>query len=147
MNADFLFQWSNRLAMAGWILLIVLPRFRWTARLVTAVVIPAVLGVLYVFLAVRYVMGEMSSFGSLSGVSAMLQTPEVMLAGWLHYLAFDLFVGSWEVRDAQAGGISHLVVIPCLLLTFVLGPTGLLAYLILRFAWRRRIHVEVPAHA
>ena len=46
----------------------------------------------------------------------------------MHYLAFDLFIGSWEVRDARRHGVPHVLVIPCLLMTFLLGPIGLLAY-------------------
>jgi hypothetical protein len=65
----------------------------------------------------------------------------VLLAGWIHYLAFDLFVGSWEVRDAQRVGIHHLFVVPCLVLTVLFGPIGLLLYLLLRAALRRRLAV------
>jgi hypothetical protein len=56
----------------------------------------------------------------------------LLLAGWVHYLAFDLFIGSWQVRDSQQRGIGHLFVIPCLVLTFLFGPAGLLCYLALR---------------
>ena len=52
----------------------------------------------------------------------------LLLAGWLHYLAFDLLIGRWEVRDAQQRGIPHLLVIPCLALTFLFGPAGWLLY-------------------
>ena len=55
-----------------------------------------------------------------------------LLAGWVHYLVFDLFVGSWEVSDARRLGIPHLFVVPCLILTFLLGPCGLLLYLAVR---------------
>jgi hypothetical protein len=58
--------------------------------------------------------------------------PALLLAGWVHYLAFDLFVGAWELRDAQQRGVPHAAVIPCLVVTFMLGPIGLLAYFGLR---------------
>jgi len=61
------------------------------------------------------------------------------LAGWIHYLAFDLFVGCWEVRDAQAKNISHWYVIPCLILTFLFGPIGFLLYSILRLFLAREV--------
>ena len=67
-------------------------------------------------------------------MTAFFSVPETVLVGWVHYLAFDLFVGAWEVRDAQRRSISHLYVVPCLLFTLMLGPVGLLAYLTLRFA-------------
>ena len=52
----------------------------------------------------------------------------MLLAGWIHYLAFDLLIGSWEVRDARELGIPHLFVVPCLFLTFMFGPAGWLLY-------------------
>jgi len=51
---------------------------------------------------------------------------ELLLAGWVHYLAFDLFIGSWEVEDAAANGIPHWLLLPCLFLTLMVGPVGLL---------------------
>ena len=63
---------------------------------------------------------------------ASFETPGLLLAGWLHYLAFDLFVGAWEVRTARAEGIPHLLVVPALILTFLFGPAGLLLFLVLR---------------
>jgi len=63
--------------------------------------------------------------------------PEAVIAGWLHYLVFDLFVGAWEVRDAQKRGINHWLVVPCLFFTLILGPVGLLLYIALRFATRK----------
>jgi hypothetical protein len=68
--------------------------------------------------------------------------PGIALAGWIHYLAFDLFVGAWEVRDASRHGVPHRVVVPCLVLTFLLGPSGLLAYLALRGVRARTLRVD-----
>ena len=66
----------------------------------------------------------------------------MLLAGWIHYLAFDLFIGGWETRDAVRNGIPHLLVIPCLLLTFMLGPIGLLAYFALRSGRLRALRLD-----
>jgi hypothetical protein len=59
--------------------------------------------------------------------------PHLVLAGWIHYLIFDLFIGAWETRDAARRGIAHLWVIPCLLATLMAGPLGLLLYVVVRF--------------
>ena len=67
-------------------------------------------------------------FGSLAEVMALFTMPEIALAGWIHYLAFDLFVGAWEVRTARREGIAFLLVLPCLVLTFLFGPAGFLAF-------------------
>ena len=71
--------------------------------------------------------------------------PWLLLAGWVHYLVFDLFLGAWEVRDAQRLRIPHLLVVPCLVLTFLFGPVGLLLYGIVRAARTRRVLVDEAA--
>ena len=66
-----------------------------------------------------------------------MAVPALLTAGWLHYLAFDLFVGAWIAERAAALGLPHLVVLPLLALTFLFGPAGLLAFAVLS-AFRRR---------
>jgi hypothetical protein len=61
----------------------------------------------------------------------------LLLAGWIHYLAFDLFVGSWEARDARQRGVPHLALVPCLALTFLFGPAGWLLYGAVRSRFNR----------
>jgi hypothetical protein len=129
------------LVLPGWLLLVLLPRWKWTARLVCPVVIPLLLALVYLWLVATSFGRTPGDFGSLEGVSQLFQNRWVLLAGWIHYLAFDLFVGAWEVRDAQRTGIHHLLVVPCLALTFLLGPTGLLLYFALRAALRRKLSV------
>ena len=75
-----------------------------------------------------------ASFSSLAGVMAFFTSPVAATAGWIHYLVFDLFIGAWETRDAHARGLSHLAVIPCLILTLLFGPAGFLLYLGVRAA-------------
>jgi hypothetical protein len=72
----------------------------------------------------------------------LFQNRAMLLAGWVHYLAFDLFVGSWEVRDAQRIGIAHYLVVPCLVLTFLFGPAGWLLYLLIRNVALRTIGID-----
>ena len=67
---------------------------------------------------------------------ALFTSPEIALAGWVHYLAFDLLVGAWEVRTARREAIPHLLVLPCLVLTFLFGPAGFLLFLGIRAARR-----------
>ena len=82
---------------------------------------------------------EGGSFGSLDSLTLLFTSKQFVLVGWIHYLVFDLFVGAWEARDAARHGISRWVLVPCLLLTFLFGPSGLLLYLVLRAALRRRV--------
>ena len=141
MSPEQLFSLCGMLAAAGWLLLVFLPRWRWTARLVCPVVIPLLIALLYLWLVATTFGRTQGGFGSLADVSRLFQNPWALLAGWIHYLAFDLFVGSWEVRDSQRVGVRHLFVVPCLALTFLFGPVGLLLYFALRAGLRRRLTV------
>jgi hypothetical protein len=131
MTAEQLFSIVNLMAMIAWLTLIFLPRLRWTATRLP-VVMPALLAVLYVVLVATTLPHSEGGFSSLAGVRALFENPWALLAGWTHYLAFDLFIGGWEVRDAQRRGIPHLLIVPALVLTFLLGPAGLLLYLAIR---------------
>lgn len=140
MNADTLFTLCSTLVMPAWLLLILLPKWSWTDKLISHVWIPSLLGLAYIYcLAVAPESPEGAGFSSLEGVMILFSQPWVVLAGWIHYLAFDLFVGAWEVRDARRHGVNHFAVIPCLILTFLAGPVGLLLYFIVRFAATRTL--------
>jgi hypothetical protein len=113
--------------------------------LVTAWAFPVVMGATYLALIVIGLADSsapgLAGFSSLEGVRTLFSRDGFLLAGWLHYLAFDLFVGSWEVRDASREAVPHLLVVPCLVLTFLLGPVGLLLYLAVRAVRLRRVSI------
>jgi hypothetical protein len=144
-NPEALFSLASTLVLPGWLLLLLAPRWRFTARLVCAVVVPGLLALLYVALIAARWAGAEGGFSSLEDVRRLFADPYLLLAGWVHYLAFDLFVGAWEVRDAQRLGIPHLLVVPCLVLTFLFGPAGLLLYGIVRAVRTRRIVIDEAA--
>jgi hypothetical protein len=128
MSPAALFSVANTVALCGWILLLVLPGSKWGNR-VAGILIPATLAIVYtVIIAVRF-FGSEGGFSSLSDVAQLFSNPWLLLAGWIHYLAFDLLVGSWQVRDARERRIKHLFVVPCLVFTFLFGPAGWLLYL------------------
>ena len=131
MTAEQLFSILNLMAVAAWLSLVFLPRARW-ATTVVPIAMPIVFSVVYVAVVASTLPQSEGGFSSLADVRTLFDNPWLLLAGWVHYLAFDLFVGGWEVRDAQERGISHLLVVPALLLTFLFGPAGWLLYLAIR---------------
>jgi hypothetical protein len=141
MSADTLFSLSSTVVLPAWILLAVLPRWRWT-QTVSGVLVPLLLAAAYLLLIVTNFKGSQGGFGSLEQVAMLFANPKLLLAGWIHYLAFDLFTGAWEVRDATQLRISHAIVIPCLVLTFLFGPIGLLLYFLIRSTMRGRAAVR-----
>jgi len=138
MNSDTLFELANGLALITWIVLILFQRASWLKS--------AILGVSITLLAIAYTLliitsfdaGSFESFGSLSGVMSLFQNSEAVLAGWIHYLAFDLLAGLYIVSNAEKLGINRWVITPSLLLTFMMGPLGLLTYLIIRLILEKK---------
>ena len=143
MTADQVFSLANNIALLGWLLLAIFGPRRWVAPLVTGAILPLLFGILYAGLLIAH-WGDTpgGGFGSLTQVATLFSNRWLLLAGWVHYLAFDLFIGSWEVRDARVNRISHWMVIPCLALTFLFGPAGLLLYFVLRLARTRSLRLD-----
>lgn len=139
MTPDQLFQLANPLALLGWLVLLAAPVAPRLAQAISAALIPLLLALAYTGLVLAFWWEAPGGFGSLPEVQALFTHPQIALAGWLHYLAFDLFLGAWEVRTARAEGIPHWAAIPCLILTFLFGPAGLLAFAALRFTLVRKV--------
>jgi hypothetical protein len=138
MNLDAIFSFASLLALSGWVVLAASPLMPvWSDR-IAAWGIPAVLAAVYAALVLVHVGGAEGGFGSLDEVARLFSSRPVLLAGWLHYLAFDLAIGAWEVRDARRRAVPFVVVLPCLAATFLVGPAGFLLFVAVRtFAVRR----------
>ena len=129
MSPDQIFSIANLVAFCCWLLLIVLPGRAWVTRRVAGAAVPAAFAALYVVIIAVHFFGSAGGFSSLQDVALLFSNPWLLLAGWIHYLAFDLLVGAWEARDARERGIPHVFVVPCLVVTFLFGPAGWLLYL------------------
>ncbi|MFH0130496.1 ABA4-like family protein [Variovorax sp. VaC1] len=150
---DSLFSAGSTVALPAWAALGAAP---WLGRAkpaiwaLTGIVIPVGLGLAYWWLMATYWSSAPGGgYGSLSAVHALFQQPALLTAGWFHYLAFDLFVGTWIAREGERAGIAPLLLLPCFVLTFLFGPVGLLAFLALRVApwcaWlARELHRRQP---
>lgn len=130
MSPENLFPWFSNGVLPAWLLLVFAPRWRFTQHIVHAFWIPVLLGCGYLLAITSGTTesAEGASFFSLQGVMLLFSSPWSALAGWIHYLAFDLFVGAWEVRDAGRRGIAHGWVVFCLFFTLMTGPIGLALY-------------------
>jgi hypothetical protein len=130
MQPDVPFATLNYGILVPWFFLVLLPRARVTHWLTHAFAVPIALGLLYT--AVMTFAPMPPSGPDLERIRGVLGSPWGATAMWIHALAFDLFVGAWISRDAMRRGIRHLWVAPCLVLTLMLGPAGLVAYLAVR---------------
>jgi len=142
MTAAQVFAIANLVALTGWLILMIAGRKPLVASLVTGAILPILFAILYSWLLMSHWSEAKGGFGSLADVQMLFSNEWILLAGWVHYLAFDLFIGSWEVRDAQRFGIPHWAVMPSLVLTFLFGPVGLLLYLVIRMFRIRNLNIE-----
>ena len=136
------FSIAGLAALLAWAVLLIslfAPSLRERIWLATGLVIPASIGVAYVILIATGI-GQVggTDFGSIAEVRRVFANDTALAAGWLHYLAFDMAVGTWIARDGTARGITPLRLLPCMILTFLFGPAGLLLYALVRLASRRR---------
>lgn len=137
MSPSTIFSLCSTIAMAGWIVLILLPFWFHSDKFILGIII-VLFAIVYAWLiAQTFSFGDMKKFGSLQGVMELFDNPVMVTAGWVHYLAFDLLAGIFIKRNAIKHNISHWLLIPCYLLTFMFGPVGLLLYLLIRFAKTR----------
>jgi hypothetical protein len=132
MSFDAIFSAAGTAAFAGWAILILLPRWPLTETLLRSVLIGALSLTYAVLIFVWFFRVEGGGFGSIAQVRALFLSDPVLVAGWIHYLAFDLFVGLWIAREADAVGLSRVLQAPILGLTFLFGPIGLLVFLVTR---------------
>lgn len=120
----------------AWLLLALAPAWRGTQLIVHSIWIPCLLGAAYAFLLLGNIFAggapEGAGMDSLVAVQLLLGSEGGALVGWIHYLAFDLFVGAWITRDAMRRDFDRWALIPCLFFTLMFGPAGLLLYLLLR---------------
>lgn len=134
MSPDALFQIANTTTLLGWAVLLGSPLFPIIADRIAAYAIPLLLSVAYTGLILAFWARGEGGFDSLDNVARLFQTRELLLAGWIHYLAFDLFVGAWIVRTSRQDSVPFLLVVPCLALTFLFGPAGFLTFAAIRAA-------------
>ena len=128
MNVDLIFKLCNIAALASWVLLVAAPRWKLVPQIIRWGVM-TLMAVLYsVLIAVYFFRIDGGGFSSLAAVQALFTSREVALAGWVHYLAFDLFVGLWIAEKSDNLGIARIVQAPVLVTTFMFGPLGYLLF-------------------
>ena len=138
LNAAELWQTTN-LAIPGWLLLVVAPRWKYTKSL--SLVGPILCSIIYALTLISLMLTDddsvdISNFTSLEGVATMFQDPTAVFGGWMHYSAYDALIGRWIVMDSIKRGSSltvhYILIVPCLFFALMLGPTGFILYLLVR---------------
>ena len=143
-----IFSVASTTALVSWVVLILLPRTRVLRRLVQVLAVGGLCVAYAVLVQLVFFSVQGGGFSSLAAVQRLFAVPEVALAGWIHYLAFDLFVGLWIAQRADAMGLSRWLQAPVLVVTFMFGPIGLMLFGLAaaaRQGWRAPSLVETAA--
>ncbi len=122
------FSLASTAAMAGWLVLLLLPRRPFLLRLLRIGLVGLLSTAYAVLIMVYFFRIEGGGFGSIAAVRQLFLSDGGLLAGWIHYLAFDLFVGLWIAERADRAGLGRLLQAPILAATFLFGPIGLLMF-------------------
>jgi len=128
METSQIFSLASTIAALQWLVLTVLPKWKVTQLLIRYPFVPVLLSVIYCIYIIGFFSTPGGGYNSLQQVRTLFADDRLLLAGWVHYLAFDLLIGFAIIRNSQEKNISHRLIIPCLLLTFMFGPCGFLLY-------------------
>jgi hypothetical protein len=132
MSPELIFKIGNSIILVGWFLLLVFPNYKYTQTIIMKGLI-LIFSIVYAFLILKnFSSFDFNSFGSLNGVRALFQNDEALTAGWFHYLAFDLFVGAYIVRNGIKIGMPRWQYSIPLPFTFMLGPIGYLIFTLIK---------------
>ena len=138
MTPELLFEVANPLALVGWLALAFLPLAPRFLGFAAGTVVPLLLSTAYAALVLAFWSSSTGGFDSLDAVARLFENRWLLLAGWVHYLAFDLLIGAWEARTARRDGMAHGLLLPCLAVTFLFGPAGYLLFQALRLSLKSR---------
>jgi Domain of unknown function (DUF4281) len=147
MDWNAIFGNAGSLAMLGWAVLILAPRRIPYLGAVPRLAVPLVLSVLYSALMLAYFFTAEGGFGSLADVRALFASDPLLLAGWVHYLAFDLLIGCFVAERLDRAGVQRIIQAPVLVMVFLFGPMGLLVGLLTELGARLRTRSLTTAGA
>lgn len=132
MDPNQAFVIAGIITQPMWLLMIFLPNWKATRWLIDHKVIPIILAIMYaVFISMALISNGAMDFSSLASVMTLFTDPDAAVSGWIHYLCFDLLIGMWILDLNLKYKIHQLLLAPCLVCTFMLGPVGFLLFTIM----------------
>ena len=144
LNSENIYLITNWGIIPFWLLLIVFPNHSVTNFFAQSIVPMLLLATGYIYLSyIIYlegnILGGFELYGGLNELYSMFANEAFLLTFWLHFLAISLFTGSWIARDSKKYFIPKIITIPSLILTYFIGPVGLIIYWFFRIFYARKI--------
>ena len=141
---EVIYLWGNLIVLPLWLLLIFLPNSNLSKVLINSITIPLLFSIAYIYVGYQIFLLEIpiyNAFNLYQGIDelyALFADEGFLLIFWLHFLAINLFVGSWMARDGVRNNIAKKIIFIPLILAYFAGPVGLLLYWIIRMVFARR---------
>jgi len=130
---------AHAVAFVGWAALFALPWIGRRRAVLVARWAAVPLCLLYLLFLLTHLKAIPTDAGyTLAAIARFFESPVLLLVGWIHYLVLDLWVGSWEAEHSERTGLPHALLLLCLFATMMIGPLGLLLYLGIAAARRRK---------
>ncbi len=145
LTFENIYMWTNFGILPFWIMLIIIPNSKVTQFFVNSIILPLILSVAYIYVIYQSILLEepflniFKLYLSLDDLYTTFATESFLLFFWLHFLALNLFLGSWISRDGVKYNISRSLVFIPLLLVYFAGPLGLLLYWVMRVFYAKRL--------
>ena len=145
LTFENIYLWTNFGVLPFWLMLIIIPNSKVTQILINSIILPLILSVAYVYVFYQAILLDEPLFGifklylSLDDLYTVFATENFLLIFWIHFLALNLFLGSWVSRDAVKYNMTRGLVFVPLVLIYLTGPLGLVLYWIFRIFYAKRL--------
>ena len=145
LTFENIYLWINFGVLPFWLMLIIIPNSKVTQILINSIILPLILSVAYVYVFYQAILLDEPLFGifklylSLDDLYTVFATENFLLIFWIHFLALNLFLGSWVSRDAVKYNMTRGLVFVPLVLIYLTGPLGLVLYWIFRIFYAKRL--------
>ena len=142
---ETLYMWINLGVLPFWFILIVFPQSHLSRIFVTSIFPFLILSGVYIFILYRSYLigydfdGNFSLYLGLSELSRLFEDHLYIMIFWTHFIAINLFIGGWIVKDSQKFSINKVLMAVPLIVTYLIGPIGLFFYWIIRIFYAKRI--------
>ena len=145
LTFENIYLWANFGVLPFWLMLIFIPNSKFTQFFVNSIILPLILSATYVYTIYQAILFEEPIFDffklylNLDGLYTIFATESFLLVFWLHFLALNLFMGSWVSRDGVKYNISRSLLFIPLILIYFAGPLGLVLYWIIRVFFAKKL--------
>ena len=142
---ETLYMWVNLGILPFWFILIIFPQSHLSRIFVTSIFPFFILSSVYIFILYKSYLsgyefdGNFSLYLGLNELSRLFEDHLYIMVFWTHFIAINLFIGGWIVKDSQRFSINKVLIAVPLIVTYFIGPIGLFLYWIIRIFYAKRI--------